>query len=149
MDFFNKLGKKAEETYQAAKEKTTNLSEELKVRGKISDEKAKIEKLYLEIGKFVYDELKEGRDASRDEVNAKCDEIRKSEDEIAKLNDKLRSLKGIKLCVNCQTEMELKAEYCPKCGVQQPKIENVEVKPEPEEAKEVENNNNNEEGNNQ
>lgn len=150
MDFFNKLGKKAEETYQAAKEKTTNLSEELKVKGKISDEKEKIEKLYAEIGKFVYDELKEGRDASREEVNNKCEEIRKSEDEIGKLNDKLRALKGLKLCPNCQTEMDIKAEYCPKCGKEQPKVEYVEVKPEPEEAKEVENTeNNNEEGNNQ
>ena len=147
MDFFNKLSKKANETYQVAKEKTSNLSEELKLKGKISDEKEKIEKIYGEIGKFVYDELKEGRDASREEVSKKCEEIKKSEDEIAKLNDKLRALKGMKLCVNCQTEMELSAEFCPKCGTEQPKVEKVEVAQEPEDAKEVENNN--EEGNNQ
>lgn len=43
MDFFNKLGKKASETYQATKEKATTISEELKLRGKISDLKSKIE----------------------------------------------------------------------------------------------------------
>ena len=37
MDFFSKLGKKASETYQATKEKAVNLSEELKLKSKISD----------------------------------------------------------------------------------------------------------------
>ena len=34
MDFFNKLGKTASKTYQATKEKATNLSEELKIKSK-------------------------------------------------------------------------------------------------------------------
>jgi len=46
MDFLNKLGKKASETYQATKEKATTLSEELKLKGKISDLKEKIQKVY-------------------------------------------------------------------------------------------------------
>ena len=36
MNFFNKLGKKATETYQFTKEKTTKISEEFKLRNKIS-----------------------------------------------------------------------------------------------------------------
>ena len=39
MEFLNKLGKKASETYQVTKEKAVNLSEELKLRGKISEYK--------------------------------------------------------------------------------------------------------------
>ena len=62
MDFFNKLGKKASETYQATKEKATTISEELKLRGKISDLKSKIEDIYTEIGKIVYDEMKAQND---------------------------------------------------------------------------------------
>ena len=38
MDFFNKLGKKATETYQITKEKTSKISEELKLRNKIGTE---------------------------------------------------------------------------------------------------------------
>lgn len=41
MEFFNKLGKKASQTYQATKEKATNLSDELKLKGKISEKKKK------------------------------------------------------------------------------------------------------------
>ena len=40
MDFFNKLGKKASETYQVTKEKTVKFSNEVKLKGKISDTKA-------------------------------------------------------------------------------------------------------------
>ena len=36
MDFFSKLGKKASKTYQITKEKAVNLSEELKLKGKIN-----------------------------------------------------------------------------------------------------------------
>ena len=36
MDFFNKLSKKATETYQVAKEKTSNISEEIKIKSKIT-----------------------------------------------------------------------------------------------------------------
>ena len=43
MNFLSKLGKKASETYQVTKEKATNLSEELKLKGKINDLKDKIE----------------------------------------------------------------------------------------------------------
>ena len=53
MDFFNKLGKKTTEAYQTAKEKTTKLSEELKLKGKISDCKEKIDNEYKAIGKIV------------------------------------------------------------------------------------------------
>ena len=35
MDFFNKLGKKTTEAYQTAKEKTTKLSGEIKLKSKI------------------------------------------------------------------------------------------------------------------
>ena len=59
MDFFSKLGKKASKTYQATKEKAVNLSEELKIKGKISEIKDKINDIYTEIGKTVYNEIKE------------------------------------------------------------------------------------------
>ena len=82
MDFFSKLGKKASKTYQATKEKAVNLSEELKIKGKISEIKDKINDIYTEIGKTVYNEIKEGRDVSKEEITEKCDEISKLNDEI-------------------------------------------------------------------
>lgn len=156
MDFFNKLGKKASQTYQATKEKATNLSDELKLRGKISEKKEKMEKLYKEIGEIVFNEVKDGKDASRDVILPKCDEISKIKDEISKLEAEILAVKKIKKCTNCGTEIDINAEFCSKCGKEQPKVEKVEIKEEPTQVENAEvvdvtdvNNENNEENNNQ
>lgn len=138
MDFFDKLGKKANETYKATMEKANSLSEEIKIKGKMTEAKEKIEKIYTEIGKFVYSELKEGRDASREEVTAKCEEINQLNDELSKLEADLLATRNKKKCTSCGVEIDIKAEFCPKCGKEQPKQEIVEVQDEPENANEVE-----------
>lgn len=138
MDFFNKLGKKASETYQATKEKASNISDELKLRGKISEQKEKIEELYKEIGEIVYNEIKDGKDVSRDAIVAKCDDISKAKDEISKLEAEILAVKKMKKCTNCGTELDIKAEFCSKCGKEQPKIEKVEIKEEPVQAENAE-----------
>ena len=138
MNFFDKLGKKASQTYQATKEKATNISEELKLKGKISDLKEKIEDLYTEIGKAVYTEIKDGKDVSKEEVAAKCEEISKAKDDISKIESTILALKKVKKCANCGEELEMDALFCSKCGKEQPKIEKVEVKEEPQEVKEAE-----------
>lgn len=138
MDFFNKLGKKASETYQATKEKATNISDELKLKGKISEQKEKIEKLYREIGETVYNEIKDGKDVSREAIVEKSDEISKAKDEISKLEADILAVKKIKKCANCGTELDINAEFCSKCGKEQPKIEKVEIKKEPVQAENAE-----------
>lgn len=138
MEFFSKLGKKASQTYQATKEKASNISDELKLKGKISEQKEKIEKLYKEIGEIVYNEIKDGKDAQRDIIVPKCDEISKAKDEISKLETEILAVKKIKKCTNCGTELDINAEFCSKCGKEQPKIEKVEIKNEPEQAENAE-----------
>lgn len=139
MGFFNQLGKKASETYQVTKEKAVNISEELKLKGKISDLKDKISKAYKEIGEIVYNEIKDGKDVSKDEVTTKCEEISRYKDEISKLETEILAIRKVKKCDSCGEELELDAAFCSKCGKEQPKIEKVEVKEkEPQETKEAE-----------
>lgn len=138
MNFFDKLGKKASKTYQVTKEKAANLSEELKLKGKISDLKDKIENLYTEIGKAVYNEIIVGKDVSKEEIATKCEEISKMKDDITKIENNILALKKAKKCIDCGEELELDAAFCSKCGKEQPKQEKVEIKEEPQEAKEVE-----------
>ena len=109
--------------------------------------------LYIEIGKFVYTELKDGRDADRNVVTEKCNAISALNDDLEKLRADLLALKNIKKCVKCGKEMDLNSEFCSNCGEKQPKVEpKVEVKnEEPENAQDanvieinnVEENNNN------
>ena len=86
----------------------------------------------------LYSELKEGRDASREEVTAKCEEINQLNDELSKLEADLLATRNKKKCASCGVEIDIKAEFCPKCGKEQPKQETVEVQDEPENANEVE-----------
>lgn len=127
MDFFNKLGKKTSEAYQTAKEKTTKLSGEIKLKSKISDYKDKIDCEYREIGKIVYEKMKIGEDASKEEITPKCEEIERLKEEIARAEVEILALKDIKKCVSCGAELELKSEFCSKCGVKQPKVEEPQV----------------------
>ena len=142
MDFFNKLGKKASETYQVTKEKTAKFSGEMKLKGKISDAKNKITDLYEEIGQHVYNQYKTNTEEGKDEIIAKCEEISKQFDEISKLETEILALKEVKKCTECGAEINQKDDFCSKCGKQQPKTETVEVKVEvqeqPQEAQDAE-----------
>ena len=139
MNFFSKLSKKASKTYQATKEKAVNLSEELKLKGKISDLKDKINNIYIEIGKIVYNEIKDGKDVSKEEIILKCEEISKCNEEIEKIQLEILALKKVRKCINCGEELDLEDNFCFKCGTKQPEIEKVEVKNEvAEDVKEAE-----------
>lgn len=135
MDFLNKLGKKASETYQVTKEKTVKFSEEIKLKGKINEAKNKIADLYEEIGECVYSQFKSNTEEGKDEIKAKCEEISKQFDEISKLETEILALKEVKKCIKCAVEINTKDDFCSKCGTEQPKQEEkieVEVKEESE-----------------
>lgn len=127
MEFFNKLSKKASETYQMTKEKTTQISGELKLRNKINENNNKIENIYAEIGKMVVEAHFKGEELNKEEVTPKCEEIARIREENEKAETEILALKKIKKCVNCGLELPEDAEFCSKCGKEQPKIEKVEV----------------------
>ena len=132
MDFLNKLGKKASETYQVTKEKTVKFSEEMKLKGKINEAKNKITNLYEEIGQHVYNQYKTNTEEGREEITAKCEEIGRQFDEISKLETDILALKEVKKCTECGNEINQKDDFCSKCGKEQPKAEKVEVQTESE-----------------
>lgn len=141
MEFFDKLSKKASETYKVTKEKTNKISGELKLKGKISENKDKIEKCYTKLGKMIYENRTNGNTTSEDEIQSVCDEVTTFVKEIEKAESDILKLKDLKICEKCSAEIDVTATFCPKCGEEQKQeIEiNVEVKEkEPEDAKEVE-----------
>lgn len=139
MDFLNKLGKKTTEAYQSAKEKTSKISEELKLKGKISDYNEKIEGQYIEIGKMVYEKMRVGEDPAREDITPKCEEIERIKEEIDKANVELLALRDIKKCSKCGAELSLDSDFCSKCGEKQPVIEKVEITVAEEQSEEVKN----------
>ena len=162
MEFFDKVRKKASETFKITKEKATTISEELKIKGKISEAKDKIEDLYKEIGEKVFEELKDGKDVIKEEISEKIEKISDLKNDIEKYQVEILSLKKIKKCSECGEELEINAEFCSKCGKKQDKIEqnpevkeneNIENNPEVKEAdvievKDTQNSDNNEQNDN-
>ena len=61
MEFFDKLGKKASETYKATAEKTSKVAKEAKLKLKINELKSDVSDLYEEIGKKVYEKHELGQ----------------------------------------------------------------------------------------
>lgn len=142
MDFFDKLGKKASEAYKITADKTGKIAKETKLRLKMSETKSKINEIYEEIGKEVYEKHlgKSNSDNFEQEIEDKCIEIDVLADEIESMLQQCLDLKDKKKCSICYTEIDKNAKFCPNCGEKQEEKEEVEVIEEdiPEDMKKTE-----------
>lgn len=115
MGFFNQLSKKASDTVQSAKDKTSKFSTEVKLKSKLSDKKDKITMLYLEMGKEVYLNYTKGINENTENVLEILKEIADINKDIENINKNISDLKGIKNCSSCGYRIPNDAEFCPKC----------------------------------
>lgn len=122
MGFFDGLSKKVSETTSSLQETTNKIQKESKCKKTISENNNKIEQLYVEMGKKVY-ELRtidenlmtfiEEKTTAIDAMVKENDELKK---EILKLNNK-------KICPNCNAEVDINTTFCPQCGKEQEKVD--------------------------
>ena len=147
MEFFNKLGNIASETYKKTSKKTGDLAKEAKIRMKMNEDKGKIKDLYTEIGKFVYQKHIDGQEIPNDEeIIAFCRNIDEISSGIEKAQEELLVIKGKRICENCNTEIDVNVKFCPSCGKEQPEIPVEEIiEPEVLEEEESKENTNTEE----
>ena len=150
MEFFDKITKKATETYKGAAEKTGKIAKEAKLKLKINDNKSKINELYQEIGKKVYQKHVANEELCiKKDLEEECAKIDILSSEIETYHKEILNLSNVKVCVNCKEPMDKNAKFCPKCGTEQPEettVEEDEVKVfEAEFIPEEEQKNNNEE----
>ncbi len=120
MDFFDKLTKRAKETYENASKKTGELAKEAKLKMKMNENKAEINELYQEIGKKVYEKhtLSESIDIKMD-LEEECTKIDILSAEIETCLNQIRELKDKKQCPKCFNEINLEAKFCNNCGAKQ------------------------------
>lgn len=124
MGFFDKLGKKASETYKGAAEKTSKLAKETKMKMAINENKSKINDVYEEIGKKIYENhVKEKKENLEEFLKEECTKIDILADEIEDYRKEILELKDKKQCTNCNKEIEANVKFCPNCGAEQPKEE--------------------------
>lgn len=139
MDFFDKLTKKATETYKGAAEKTGKLAKETKLRLKISENKSKIKELYEEIGQKVYEKHSSEEEVCiKNDLEAECTKIDILANEIEVYNREILALSNQKECVECKEKLQKDAKFCTKCGAKQPEEEKIEEREEELEVLEAE-----------
>lgn len=134
MDFFNKLTQKATETYKGVSEKTNKITKEAKLKMKMNENKSKINDLYQEIGKKIYEKhtLKEEINIAKD-LEEEVTRIDVLSAEIENCLNEIRSLNDKKQCAKCFAEIEKDAKFCVYCGAEQTieEAKEVEVVEEP------------------
>jgi len=122
MSFLDNIGKAA----QAAAKKSSELVEVTKLNMNVNSEEDKIQKIFNQIGKTVYDKFK--TDGSIiPEFTELCESVKVHEDTVASLKQKILEVKNIKSCVNCGAEMEAISQFCVKCGAKQPEAAQAPV----------------------
>ncbi len=130
MEFFEKLGKKASATYKTAAEKTSKIASETKLKMKIGDKKSKIEDVYTEIGKKVYQKyVLDGELNIKNDIDEELKRINELSDEIKEYEKEILALSDMRECVNCKNVIDKYAKFCQFCGAKQPeeKIEEAQV----------------------
>lgn len=128
MDFFNKLTKKAKDTYDVASKKTGELAKEAKLRMKMNENKSDINELYKEIGKKVYEKHVLSEDINiKTDLEEECTKIDILSAQIETCLNQIRELKDKKQCPKCFNEIDLESKFCSHCGEKQEQEEVKEV----------------------
>ena len=101
------------------------------LNSKVSSEKKKINSLYLEMGKKLYNLY---RDTPLEGFEPEIQTISEKMCMIDLLRDQVRAVKGIVLCPCCNTEVPAAGLSCPHCGA---KLPGLKVQQDTDEAEEV------------
>ena len=98
MDFFDKLGKQASKTYEYTTKKTSKLAREAKLKMQMNENKEKVEELYQEIGKKMYEHHVNDKALDIDiesvleeyciQIDELCDRIEEERKELLTLKEK-------------------------------------------------------------
>ncbi len=117
MAFFDELGKALSGKGKEAATKVRDLTEILQLKNKLSGEKEKVNKAYINLGMAYYDR----HEASAEEEYAQDFEtIRSGLLRISELEDEISSLEGTRICAECGAKVEKGAAFCSRCGAQMP-----------------------------
>ena len=126
-NIMDKISRTAVDTYHSAVKATGKLAREIKLKTQMSENKRKIQEIYEDIGKTIYEKylLKEEINPEADLLTP-CSRIDTLADEIDAFRMELLKLKDLKQCPECHYEIYYDFHYCPNCGY---------VQEQPEEAK--------------
>ena len=119
MDFFDKLGKKATKACKVTADKKEKFAKETKFKFRMGELKSKIEDIYEEIGRKVYEKHVKNEEISMNDLLDDCKKIDEMSNEIEKIRKECLELKDKRQCSKCFKEIEKDMKFCPECGEKQ------------------------------
>lgn len=121
-------------------DKTNNVVSQTKLKYAISETSGKIDDIYKEMGKAVYERYLSDDETCCDKMREMCEKIDALNEEIDTLNDQLAELKKTVKCTKCGAQNNTGSAYCSKCGEklyeESDDEQTAEVKPKKPEADE-------------
>ena len=122
---FENLSKKVKKFSKDTVTEVQKINEVRQLNGKVNDEKKALEKIYLEMGKKLYDAYKDEPLAGFEE---EFQQISRRFTTMDLLQDQIRSVKGVVLCPCCNMEVSAMERFCSNCGTRMPEVAVIEDK---------------------
>jgi len=113
MAFFEKVGGTLAAKSRDVADKAREMAEVNRLNGQIHSQESMAEKIYVEIGKLVYQNREDWQSM---DVNSQLERLDAIGEEIARLQKEILWVKGIRKCENCGAEIDRNVSFCPKCG---------------------------------
>ena len=111
------------------------MNEIRQLTSRVNEEKKKINAVYAEMGKKLYELYKE---VPFEGFEAEFQSIEEKFTLIDLLQDQIRGVKGVVLCENCNTEVNAGERFCSNCGNRMPEVAVLENKDTAEETADME-----------
>lgn len=127
MAFIDKLGEKISSGANAVSLSTKRVTESARINSEISANTAEIDKLMRQLGICVKSRLMDQiSDPEAEQIAAQIDALIAEKERLA---EELQTVKGIRRCENCGTELPQNSVYCPSCGARSaPVVQPVKAK---------------------
>ncbi len=115
MGFFEDLSKKVSDATNSAKETTSKMAKESKLKKSISENESKINNMYSEVGRKVL-EQKGNNEQVANTLEEYAGKIQALKDEIVSFRNEILLLNNKKRCPKCNAEVDSTSAFCPTCG---------------------------------
>lgn len=124
---FEEISKKVKKFSKDTMVEVQKMNEVRQLNSKVNEEKRYLNKLYLEMGKKLYDKYKDA-DTAPEGFEAEFRKITERYSVMDFLQDEIRQVKGVVLCPCCNMEVAATERFCSNCGNRMPEPVKIEGK---------------------
>lgn len=116
MSLVEKLSSAVLESAKTISSKSSNMVEISKMNLSIRKREKEIEKLFIEIGEYVYIQLQRKQIITAEEIQIQLKRIGYLQQDVDTLEKLLFKIQDIRACDYCKEVFDQSVSYCPFCG---------------------------------